>query len=1271
MGPWFWFLGRPWVEPRALAFRDAGNFYEPLFAWQANEWRAGRIPLWNPQIDCGVPALADATSSTFYPGKLIFALPLPYRLQYHLYLSGHVLLAALVMAQVSRAWGHSRAAATLAGAAYAYGGGILFLYSNVVFLVGAAWLPAALWATDRVARCPPTQSCIPIIWLAVFISLIVLGGDPQTAYHIVLFAILYLILAVFQRSKRLRSRPPEPNQANDPTWRFGKFCRRWQRILGTGWKSPKPRSRLRVGLLVPSMAGTVWQRFFRSSIRVSAAVGLASLLSAIQILPSAAWTKASWRGVYDQPRSIYELANACRNSGQHGQESRSQANRPALANFFTTPAAYTHASQIYEFSSGPWHWLEFFWPNVSGQLFPINTRWTTVFPGESRTWAPSLYLGLLPVLLAIRAAWRADVSGSAKITGCQGIRLNWLRWLTFGSLLGSCGWYGLGWLIGELQWALTGEMISHAKLHAPAGGLYWIAVVLLPGYVYFRYPAKLLVITACGLSLLAARGWDQVFLNQSKLDGPPAQDKGRTRYGWQQDEAFGRTPRSLRLASLSLAMMSLGGLLVHEWYATDAMRWLSQAPIDAAYGPLDRHAVRGQVRESLLHTLLISFAIYGLLQISKRSYASKMDNRSRAVDFRRWDFSRFEPAMGSISALGLLLLTMLDLAWAGSAMTESVPAECLQSPAQAYEAIMQDQVSSNSLTNPRLANQPRSQDRGERILGEASEVSRKNHPTDSTEHFGMTFQIPSWRVWRTRPADTYPTRWQKQGSDHRMSEVVAWENASIVPQHHLKTSLGVVGSQSTLISRDLYLFLNAHRLTGSSDSVEARETLTELHEVTAIRSTGSFTETALTPEEASRLFLVDQESEVEHHAYSTRLSSTVTGAAETAALKFPSRLMKASSKGDGLTHQLADALSIRYQIGPAEGPSSEEGDASLGLANWQSIRRGDGWQLFRDEAPWSTAWIVRNIETIPSPATAQLEPWARYAEQIRFPNGQPRDFRHSAVVDQPVQHERLPNHAHSHRDLTPLEAQHDRRDSPFKQNFSREPDTKLASTPGPSIAPQRHPRTSPLAPLAVVTRPRPSLMRSPATESRPAAGDEFCELRMGEPQRVQLEVLLHQPALIVLNHLYASGWVAESRKWTGNMASGADSGQQRKILRTNLLMRGVWLPAGHHQVDFYYRPLDFYWGAGLSLTTLVGLTGWLIVRCPRDRFWRCVGNLHRLFLRVVLFLCVAALGTTIARGTTDGHGKTRMEACYGIFVGEGRDAGFAYEGDAWVLGGGV
>ena len=53
----------------------------------------------------------------------------------------------------------------------------------------------------------------------------------------------------------------------------------------------------------------------------------------------------------------------------------------------------------------------------------------------------------------------------------------------------------------------------------------------------------------------------------------------------------------------------------------------------------------------------------------------------------------------------------------------------------------------------------------------------------------------------------------------------------------------------------------------------------------------------------------------------------------------------------------------------------------------------------------------------------------------------------------------------------------------------------------------------------------------------------------------------------------------------------------------------------------------------------------LVVRRPRDRSRRCIGNLHRLFLCVASFLCVAAMGTAIARGTTDGHGETRMEAC--------------------------
>ena len=43
------------------------------------------------------------------------------------------------------------------------------------------------------------------------------------------------------------------------------------------------------------------------------------------------------------------------------------------------------------------------------------------------------------------------------------------------------------------------------------GGLYWWMTVLLPGYVYFRYPAKLFVVAALGMSMLAAHGWDEAW----------------------------------------------------------------------------------------------------------------------------------------------------------------------------------------------------------------------------------------------------------------------------------------------------------------------------------------------------------------------------------------------------------------------------------------------------------------------------------------------------------------------------------------------------------------------------------------------------------------------------------------------------------------------------------------------------------------------------------------------------------------------------------------
>ena len=188
LGPFFWCFGSALCTDRGFAFRDAAHFYYPLFDWVNRQWAAGRVPLWNPQENCGVPVLADGTSSVFYPGKLVFAMPLSYAWNFKLYTTMHVLLAAAASFFLARRWGASRYAAGLAAVAYAFGGSVLFQYCNVVYLVGAAWLPLALAAADRMLV---DRSVRGALLLGAVLALMVLGGDPQMAYHAGLLAAGY------------------------------------------------------------------------------------------------------------------------------------------------------------------------------------------------------------------------------------------------------------------------------------------------------------------------------------------------------------------------------------------------------------------------------------------------------------------------------------------------------------------------------------------------------------------------------------------------------------------------------------------------------------------------------------------------------------------------------------------------------------------------------------------------------------------------------------------------------------------------------------------------------------------------------------------------------------------------------------------------------------------------------------------------------------------------------------------------------------------------
>src|SRR5262249_4854224 len=125
-----------------------------------------------------MPLLGNPTAAVLYPGKLVFAL-LPYAWAARIYIVAHSVLAFAAMLALLRFWGISWAGSGLGALGYTFGAPILFQYCNIIYLVGAAWVPLGILAIDRWVR---LGRRIAILELAIVLGMQVLGGDPQAAF---------------------------------------------------------------------------------------------------------------------------------------------------------------------------------------------------------------------------------------------------------------------------------------------------------------------------------------------------------------------------------------------------------------------------------------------------------------------------------------------------------------------------------------------------------------------------------------------------------------------------------------------------------------------------------------------------------------------------------------------------------------------------------------------------------------------------------------------------------------------------------------------------------------------------------------------------------------------------------------------------------------------------------------------------------------------------------------------------------------------------------
>lgn len=548
-----------------FAYRDAAHFYYPLYLRVQQEWDAGRWPLWDPWQNGGAPLLGLPMAAVLYPGKALYA-HLPYPWAARLYVVAHVACAFAGMFALARTWGRSATAAGLAALAYAFGAPVLFQYSNVIFLVGAAWLPWGFAAIDLLLR-QGRRAGLPA--LAAVLAMQVLGGDPEAAYLTVLCGAAYTLVLVARATDRpgrlvVGPRRPWVVIVFVPTaillWFVAVIVAgyAWPRVDRPAWLPPRKavlgliwggiglailrgwRRRPREARLAPMLAG------------LAGASALALVLTAVQLLPTLEFARMSRRAADD----------------------------PATDLFF--------------FSVDPYRLVEAVWPGVFGTCAAENRSILQALPpiGNHALWTPSLYLGGLTVALA---------------AGTLGMRGGppWRTWLLAVLLVGLAASFGR--YAGPLWWArwlrvvpatlgphdpLGFEPRDDAFLEDGAGSPYAIMATVLPGFALFRYPAKLMTFVAMATAGLAAMGWDLL------VDG--------------------RTRRPARWCAFGLAATLLVAAL-----ATAARPWMvrvlsDRLVPDAAYGPIDLPAALDAMRLALLHGGVVFATGLGLATLATR-----------------------------------------------------------------------------------------------------------------------------------------------------------------------------------------------------------------------------------------------------------------------------------------------------------------------------------------------------------------------------------------------------------------------------------------------------------------------------------------------------------------------------------------------------------------------------------------------------------------------------------------------------------------------------
>ncbi|MFN0061268.1 MAG: hypothetical protein ACKVPX_01945, partial [Myxococcaceae bacterium] len=175
---WWVIVHRTLLAGETYFLRDFWTNYVPTRHILRDAFSRFTLPLWNPWIAGGTPVIPDPNHGVFYLPAWPFLLFKDQAWALSVATDVHTLLAAAGTYFLARRWA-SRTGATVAAAAFGFGGLMLTNVINAHWHFGWSWAPLWFWAVARLLDAPSARraSVVGGIW-----ALQLLSAEPQVAY---------------------------------------------------------------------------------------------------------------------------------------------------------------------------------------------------------------------------------------------------------------------------------------------------------------------------------------------------------------------------------------------------------------------------------------------------------------------------------------------------------------------------------------------------------------------------------------------------------------------------------------------------------------------------------------------------------------------------------------------------------------------------------------------------------------------------------------------------------------------------------------------------------------------------------------------------------------------------------------------------------------------------------------------------------------------------------------------------------------------------------